>query len=137
RHGASHPLRREDPRPRAPRQALRAGQRAGRSDRAARARRAPHPCAGPRHEDRSVTLVCTGCRRRFDLIVDTPYTRTLAAFLSQCPHCGGVVERLSTLITAASTTTPTVMTTTGSPTTNLLFVGPVPDFRGLFNPPTP
>ena len=84
-----------------------------------------------------MTLVCTGCRRRFDLIVDTPYTRTLAAFLSQCPHCGGVVERLSTLITAASTTTPTVMTTTGSPTTNLLFVGPVPDFRGLFNPPTP
>ena len=80
-----------------------------------------------------MTLVCTGCRRRFDLIVDTPYTRTLAAFLSQCPHCGGAVEALSTLITAASTT-PTVITTTGSPMTNLLFT-PVPNLRELFNPP--
>ena len=69
-----------------------------------------------------MTLVCTSCRRRFDLIVDTPYTRTLAAFLSQCPSCGGAVEALSTLITASVTT----------PTT--LYVG----FAGpLLSPPAP
>ena len=59
-----------------------------------------------------MTLVCTGCRRRFDLIVDTPYTRTLAAFLSQCPSCGGAVERLSDLIAASATSPlcPTIYT---------------------------
>ena len=48
-----------------------------------------------------MTLVCTGCRRRFDLIVDTPYTRMVAAHLTTCPTCGGAVQRLSDLIAAS------------------------------------